>query len=226
MKIQPTFMSALQLKVMSSIYNYLLYLPCNLTAHKWPVIVFLHGAGEMCKSNSSAELELVKKNGIPKIVEELPRSEERDSLFPFITVSPQARGYGWDPALIKQLIDKILMVHGDYIDRQRIYLTGISMGGFGTWITAATYPELFAAIIPICGGCRIGLAQKLKNVPVWNFHGKKDQIIPISQSDLIINALKRAGAKDLKYTVYSFADHDSWTITYGMSTNRSSFPQS
>jgi len=210
-------MSTLQLKVASSIYNYLLYLPHHLKSRKWPLILFLHGAGEMSRSNAISELELVKKNGIPRIVEELPRNESRDSIFPFITVAPQTgfpRGYGWEPTLVKEFLDKLLLIHGDYVDRQRIYLTGISMGGFGTWATAAAYPDLFAAIIPICGGCRIGLAPKLKNLPIWNFHGKKDQIIPISQSELIVHALKRVGATDLNYTVYPNADHDSWTITY------------
>jgi len=171
----------------------------------------------MTRSRSLENLELVKKNGIPKIVEELPRTEERDTIFPFMAVSPQAgypKGYGWDPVLVKKLLDNILGQFGSHVDHNRLYLTGISMGGYGTWETAAKFPDLFAAIIPICGGCSPEAAPALKNIPIWNFHGKKDQIIPVSQSDVIIKALKKQGATDLTYTVYPDADHDSWTVTY------------
>jgi len=182
--------------------NYLLFLPEGYDKgdKKWPLLVFLHGAGE-----TGNNLANVKKHGPPKIVE-----KKRD--FPFVVVSPQAPTRGWKPASVIALIDEVAAT--EKIDKDRIYLTGLSMGGFGTWATAAAYPDRFAAIVPICGGGDPRAAAKIKDLPVWAFHGAKDAVVKPERTEAMIKALKDAGAKNVKYTLYPDAAHDSWTATY------------
>jgi predicted peptidase len=108
------------------------------------------------------------------------------------------------------------------VDTRRIYLTGLSMGGYGTWDLGLSHPERFAAIMPICGGgelLKILLAegerkQALKTLGVWAFHGGKDPIVPLDESQRMVALLKKVGVQDVKLTVYPEAGHDSWTETY------------
>ena len=181
--------------------NYLLYLPegYGTSAKSWPLILFLHGAGE-----SGSDLAMVKKHGPPKILE-----TKKD--FPFIVVSPQSPGRGWNPDTLSALLDDV--VSNYRVDKDRIYLTGLSMGGYGTWGLAAAHPERFAAIAPICGGSNVRDAAKLKALPIWVFHGAKDNTVPIARSEEMVKALKDVGA-EVKFTVYPEAGHDSWTETY------------
>lgn len=181
--------------------NYLLFLPEGYEKgdKKWPLILFLHGAGE-----SGDDLAKVKVHGPPKIVE-----TKKD--FPFIVVSPQSSRRGWNADTLKGLLDEVL---ADYrVDRDHVYLTGLSMGGYGTWTLASAYPEYFAAIAPICGGGNPADAKKLKDLPIWVFHGAKDEAVPLRRSEEMVNALKDLGA-DVKFTVYPEAGHDSWTESY------------
>jgi len=99
------------------------------------------------------------------------------------------------------------------VDKDRIYVTGLSMGGYGTFDLAMKYPNRFAAIIPICGGADTKYAQKIKHLPTWVFHGEQDFIVPITSSEKIVQALEKCQA-DVKFTAYPEADHDSWTDTY------------
>src|SRR5207237_1227270 len=99
------------------------------------------------------------------------------------------------------------------IDRKRIYLTGLSMGGYGTWVLLARKPELFAAGVPICGGGHVEGAKKLAKIPIWAFHGDKDGAVPPERSREMIEAIEKAGGKP-KYTEYGGVGHDSWTRTY------------
>ncbi len=99
------------------------------------------------------------------------------------------------------------------MDTERIYLTGLSMGGYGTWALAAKYPERFAAIVPICGGGKRFMARSLKDIPVWAFHGAKDNVVPLKESVKMVNAVKALGG-NARLTVYPDAGHDSWTETY------------
>lgn len=182
--------------------EYLLYLPkaYGTEERRWPLVLFLHGAGE--RGN---DLKLVKKHGPPKLV-----AAGKD--FPFILVSPQCpRGEGWDADLLNALLDD-LEKHYD-IDPGRVYVTGLSMGGYGTWKLATKYPERFAAVAPICGGGEAGLACTLRSVPVWVFHGKNDNVVPITEAEQMVNALKSCGG-NIRFTVYPEAGHDSWTETY------------
>ncbi|MFN6944886.1 MAG: prolyl oligopeptidase family serine peptidase [Cytophagaceae bacterium] len=183
--------------------KYLLYLPKGYSPHdpgKFPIIYFLHGAGER-----GDDPELLKKHGIPKVIEE--RVD-----FPFIAVSPQCPiSEYWSVGQLKDLIDETLK--NLQPDKNKIYLTGISMGGYGTWSLAGHYPDLFAAIIPVCGGGDPSHAYRIKEVPVWAFHGAKDYIVPLWESENMVNELKKAEG-DVQLTIYPEAGHDSWTQTY------------
>ncbi len=185
--------------------NYLLYLPPGYdkaSGEQWPLLMFLHGYGER-----GDDLELLKKHGIPKIL-----AAGKD--FPFIAISPQCPGESWWPLevdALKALLDHIIE---DYpVDEKRVYLTGLSMGGFGSWSLSIAHPELFAAVVPICGGGVPGLVGALKDVPVWAFHGTLDEIVNLSQSEEMVKALQEAGG-NVKLTVYPDLAHDSWTATY------------
>jgi len=182
--------------------DYLLYLPPGYDKEEkaWPLLLFLHGAGE-----SGHDLKKVKVHGPPKLI-------EAGKNFPMIIVSPQAPQFGWDVQTLNALLDEIVTTHK--VDKDRIYVTGLSMGGFGTWALAAAHPDKFAAIIPICGGGNPPDAVKLKNLPIWVFHGAKDNVVPPSRSESMVKALKTQGATDIKYTLYPNANHDSWTETY------------
>jgi predicted peptidase len=183
--------------------DYLIYLPDDYEKKEaWPLVVFLHGAGER-----GDDLDRVKIHGPPKLI-------EQGKSFPAIVVSPQcAAGRWWQSQVLEltTLIDEIVDKYK--VDEDRIYLTGLSMGGFGTWALAAYTPDRFAAIMPICGGGEPLMARTLKNVPVWVFHGAKDPIVPVARAETMVEVLKRAKG-NVKFTVYPDALHDSWTATY------------
>jgi predicted peptidase len=184
--------------------NYLLYLPADYgkNKEKWPLILFLHGAGERGKN-----LEDLKKQGLPKMI-------AQGKSFDFIIVSPQCPNDLWWPEQTDTLINLLDEIEAKYrVDTDRVYLTGLSMGGFGTWTLAERYPQRFAAIVPICGGSEQYAAYRLKKVPVWAFHGAKDNVVPVARSQEMVDAVKKAGG-EAKLTVYPEANHDSWTQTY------------
>ena len=181
--------------------DYLLSLPAEYGKSKkpWPLVLFLHGSGE-----SGSDLAKVKVHGPPKIV-------EAKGPFPFILVSPQSPGRGWNPDTLNALVDSIIKQYR--VDKKRVYVTGLSMGGYGTWALGAAYPEKFAALAPICGGGNPADAAKLAQIPIWVFHGAKDSTVPLKRSEEMVEALKAAGGNP-KLTVYPDASHDSWTATY------------
>ncbi|MBF8982678.1 prolyl oligopeptidase family serine peptidase [Lutibacter sp. B2] len=190
--------------------KYLLYLPKNYHSNerkKWPLIVFLHGIG-----SRGEDIEIVKKNGIPKMIEE---NEE----LPFIVVAPQCPTNSLWPIELDALyflINKIIKEQN--VDASRVYLTGLSMGGIGTWHLAEAYPNLFAAIIPICGGAVpfMGFPERirvLKDIPVWAFHGDADDVVPLKMSEELVDELKNHN-ENVQLTVYPNVGHDSWTQTY------------
>ena len=113
--------------------------------------------------------------------------------------------------MLNALLDEIIEKYN--VDTDRVYLTGLSMGGFGSWALGCRNPERFAAIAPICGGGQPYVAGKLKDVPVWAFHGAKDPAVPIIMSEVMVRAINRAGG-NAKLTTYPNAGHDSWTATY------------
>jgi predicted peptidase len=186
--------------------DYLLYLPDNYSesSEPFPLMLLLHGSNQR-----GDDINLVKKAGPPKLV-------EQGQDFPFIIVSPQCpEGKGWaTPYMLDELnclLDDIIEHYS--VDTSRIYLTGFSMGGFGTFGYALFYPERFAAIAPICGGGLTELALYIKDIPTWVFHGEKDEVVPITMSRNMVEALKKVDG-NVKFTVYPDAGHDSWTETY------------
>ena len=183
--------------------NYLLWLPEGYAKEKnktFPLLIFLHGSGERGDS-----LNLVKKHGPPSFVENRPD-------FPFITVSPQCPlGVWWNIQDLQAMLEQLIAKY--HVDKSRIYLTGLSMGGFGTWAWACAYPKQFAAIAPICGGGDVIFADELKDVPVWAFHGDNDKVVTVMRSRNMISGIKKAGGNP-KYTEYPGMGHNCWNVTY------------
>jgi predicted peptidase len=183
--------------------NHWLYLPPDYeTQNVWPLIIFLHGYGER-----GSDLELVNKHGLPK------RIAARDE-FPFIIASPQCPITSHWPEQVTELnalLDHLIASYN--VDTTRVYLTGLSMGGYGTWFFASRYPERFAAIAPICGGGGWWMTNALKTIPAWVFHGDADPTVPLHESEIMVERIRNAGG-DVMFTVYPGVAHDSWTETY------------
>lgn len=181
-------------------YQYLCYLPSDYdTSKSWPLVLFLHGAGQR-----GQDLEQIKKHGLTRVINE-------GQNFPFIAVSPQCQRW-WEPDVLIQLIDQIMLEYP--VDPDRVYVTGLSMGGYGTWDLAVHYPDRFAAIAPICGGGDPKQAYKLKDIPTWVFHGAKDDIVKLKESEEMVKAIEASGGDKVQFTIYPEAKHDSWTETY------------
>ena len=184
--------------------EYLLYLPKNYRSSKkkFPLMLFLHGSGER-----GSDLGKVKVHGLPKML-------EAGLELPCIVVSPQCPSDTWWDAEVLALLlgdlEKTLRV-----DPDRVYITGLSMGGFGTWELATKYPKRFAAIVPICGGGEPLFARAIAHLPIWVFHGAKDDVVPLEYSQRMVKALKKYGSKNVKFKIYKNAGHDSWSKTYG-----------
>jgi predicted peptidase len=204
--------------------RYLLFTPKDYkpSGKKWPMLLFLHGLGEC----SNVDLTRAKVHGPPHIVDSRPD-------FPFVVVTPQLpplagydpkRSYtsqqiiamvakAWKPEDLIKLVDHVMDKLS--IDRERVYVTGLSMGGFGTFRLVAEYPDRFAAAVPICaGGEPEKMARSLSRVPIWAFHGAKDPVVPLAKGQEMADAVRRAGG-DVRFTVYPNVAHNSWTATYG-----------
>ena len=186
--------------------KYWLYLPAEYgkAEKKWPLMMFLHGIGE-CGN----DLNKVSSIGLAKLA-----SEGKE--FPFIIISPQCPSDVWWSDIPDELVALFDDVSDSYdVDKSRLYVTGLSLGGFGTWRLIETYPDKFAAAAPICGAGNDMVAfLRLKKLPIWVFHGAKDQAIPLAKSQVMVDAIKRAGNENIKFTIYPEAGHDSWTETY------------
>jgi len=179
---------------------YLIYLPKEYDQKKVPLLLFLHGSGERGIDN----LPLVKTHGPPKIAD--------DKSLPFIVVSPQCpTDQRWDAVVLSELLDEIVAKH--HVDTNRIYLTGLSMGGSGTWSLAAYQPQRFAAIAPICGRGDLANAEKLGGLPTWVFCGAKDREATVKNAEEMTKAITAAGGT-AKVTIYPELAHDCWTVTY------------
>ena len=168
---------------------------------RWPMILFLHGSGE--RGDDPSQLLNMK-----------PLQYMRQTKgFPFVVVVPRCPGgEQWDPDTLNVLVDEALAKYR--IDEDRVYLTGYSMGGTGTWTFAMAHPERFAAIAPVCGRVINVLAYKIKDIPIWCFHGDKDDVVNFSFSTEMVAKLKNAGAKDVEFTIYPGARHGIWDETY------------
>ena len=182
----------------------LLFLPAGFKAHgaqRYPLLIFLHGSGE-----SGDDLEKVKTNGPPKLVATRPD-------FPFIVAAPQAPSAieRFDTPTLNAMLDELLAQLP--VDRDRVYLTGLSMGGEWSYGWASENPERFAAIAPVSGLWNPAVACRLKAIPVWAFHGAKDDVVPLAGDQAMIDAIRACGG-NARFTVYPDAGHDAWTVTY------------
>lgn len=166
-----------------------------------PLMLFLHGAGER-----GDNLDKVKRWGPPKLV-----GKRKD--FPFVVISPQCpKGTWWRVDGLYQLVNHV--AGSLKIDRRRMYVTGLSMGGFGSWQLMDRYPKLFAAGVPICGGGKAGSAKNLVDIPIWAFHGDADGVVKADLSKLMIKAIEKAGGKKARLTLYPGVGHNSWSRAY------------
>jgi predicted peptidase len=189
--------------------KYGLFVPYSYQGDKEvPLILFLHGAGERGDDG-----ETPVKQGIGNDI----KKKGRDKDFPAIIIFPQAATKGtWkagspDTNRALAILDEVMKTYK--VDQKRIYLTGLSMGGYGTWSLAAAMPTKWAAIVPICGGGNPKNAEKIKDIPCWCFHGDKDEAVNVEKSREMIKALKAAGA-DPHYTEYPGVGHNSWDRAY------------
>lgn len=187
------------------------------------LVLFLHGAGERGNDNL-----LQARHGVPSLVKWL-KKENQDC----VVIAPQCPSESWwghsdgdfrnpeiltmkpNPSapmkMVFELVDQL--VKEQKVDKNRIYITGLSMGGYGTFDALARRPDFFAAAVPICGGGDIKTAEKFKHVPLWIFHGAADNVVPARMSQAMVKALKTAGGKP-KYTEYPGVKHNSWSQSY------------
>lgn len=190
--------------------KYLLYLPPGYDAEpgkRWPCIFFLHGSDER-----GDDLNLIKINGIPKIL------EQRED-FPFIVISPQCPvNMHWISLADEFFLLYDEIIHQYAVDQNRVYFTGISMGGTGVWYLATFTPEKFAAAVPICANAPLLLELSeriplLKNLPFWAFHGEYDDVIPLHEVQKLVTILQNCGG-NIRFTVFPQDGHHIWDKVY------------
>jgi predicted peptidase len=175
----------------------------------FPIILFLHGSGETGTDG--------KKQAGTGLGNAIRKDEKTGGHFPFFVVFPQSQEKTWganskDGQRAVAILDEVEKEFK--IDEKRQYLTGLSMGGFGTWSLAEKYPDRWAAIAPCCGGGNPAKAKDIKDVPCWAFHGEADKTVAVEKSRQMIAALKEAGGKP-KFTQYPGVDHNCWDRAYG-----------
>ncbi len=165
----------------------------------WPLVLFLHGAGER-----GTDLAIVRTQGLPKI--------NARAALPFILVSPQVpAGEVWSTDALVALMDHL---EGTLrVDRSREYLTGISMGAFGAWELAMAMPDRFAAVVAISGGANPVEICRLRGVPIWIAPGRNDDVIPVSWSEALAQRLEKCGGR-VRLAIYPGVGHDAWSRTY------------
>ncbi|VTS01161.1 Putative peptidase OS=Singulisphaera acidiphila (strain ATCC BAA-1392 / DSM 18658 / VKM B-2454 / MOB10) GN=Sinac_7486 PE=4 SV=1: Abhydrolase_5 [Gemmata massiliana] len=186
---------------------YVVFVPKNYDGTKeYPTILFLHGSGET-KGGKKMPVEVGLGEAIKK----------REATFPFIVVIPQSEKRTWSATSDdgKRALAILDAVQKEYkTDPKQQILSGLSMGGYGTWSIATAHPDRWAAIVPVCGGGNPKEADKIKSIPCWCFHGDADTAVKVERSREMIDALKKAGAEP-KYTEYPKVGHNSWDMAYG-----------
>jgi predicted peptidase len=198
------------------------YAPDVEAGKKYPLLVFLHGYGERGTDNRK-QLRHAADDMIKYI-----ESHDQPAFFILPQCPPDMRWVRYVrpitnpphrmdryPTLPLQMVEKLIESKMEElpIDPRRIYVAGLSMGGFATWELLSRRPDLFAAGIPICGGGDPAMAKRFKDVPIWAFHGGADGVVSPAYSTMMIDALKKAGAREPKYTEYPGVGHNSWTET-------------
>ncbi len=204
-------------------WRYRLLRPLDLAeGEKAPLVVFLHGAGERGDDNSSQ---------LKYLPEQLATPESRKRFKAFVFAPQCAAESSWVDAIwgakesvpiadrptadlqkVYETVDYLLTT--ETIDNSRIYLTGLSMGGYGAWEFACRTPQLFAAVAPICGGGDENVAPRLIHTPIWAWHGDQDDAVPVERSRRMIDAIQAAGGKMCRYTELAGEGHKSWIPAY------------
>jgi predicted peptidase len=183
--------------------RYWLFLPADYEAkpaEKWPLVLFLHGSGER-----GEDLEKVKIHGPPMLV-------AQGRQFPFVLVSPQVpTGSRWNAEELSQLTDVLASKYR--LDRDRLYITGLSMGGAGTWSLVAAHPDKYAAAMPLCGRGDLEAVPRLAKTPTWILVGAQDSERTVQNCQDMAKALAKAGGLG-RFTLYFELKHDCWTETY------------
>jgi predicted peptidase len=205
--------------------TYLLQTPAGVQPESgWPLLLFLHGYGE-CGS----DIQKVRKHGPPKLISQF------ETLQQCVIVSPQCPSDSWwRVGALRALTEEVITDMGD-VDRDRLYVTGLSMGGYGSWCLASNYPDYFAAAIPICGGgdpfrlpanrppVKTGIVNEyipsgLKSaaeLPVWAFHGTDDSSVPIKETQMLVDLLREGGNQKVTFTAYEGVGHvGAWERAY------------
>jgi dienelactone hydrolase len=196
------------------------YLPTdyNSNSNKYPVVIFLHGIGE--RGPNTTDVQTLEAN-IYKVAKIGPPMHVKNGYkFPFILISPQLKSnYGtWPSSYVMEVINYVKTYLR--IDERRIYITGLSLGGGGAWVTIQDYPELFAAALPVCGGYNsTSKAYKIaaENLPVWASHGSIDDVVPMSRTVNMVNAINASTPKPsplAKLTIYTGVKHNAWSYAY------------
>lgn len=192
-------MKVIKQETYGKVFPYIAYIP-EKVSEKPALMIHLHGAGE--RGNGGEELDKVLIHGFPNIVND-------ENFTDCIMVMPQCpKDAFWSARVesIKRFIDEMISLY--HIDTNRIYLGGVSMGGYGTWYTAMAYPEIFAAIVPCCGGGIAALSQVL-TMPIWAIHGLDDKIVSPNQTIEMIEKIKTFNPH-LKYDLLEGVKHHSW----------------
>ena len=205
-------------------FGYRLMAPAEVESGKtYPLVLFLHGAGERGDDNVKQLMYF------PELMADADHREK----YPCYVLAPQCRRNKWWAGLRRRaesdesdddgdprthqmrVVEGILAetLENYPIDRSRVYLTGLSMGGYGSWDLAARHPDWFAAVVPICGGGDASQAESLATVPIWAAHGGADPVVPPARSQEMIEAIRAAGGEP-KYTEYEGVGHNSWTPAY------------
>lgn len=187
---------------------------------KYPMVVFLHGAGERGDDNmvtlKHAAKELADETRREKypcyvLIPQCPKEQKWSDVDWSQESSEQPVNPSQSLQSLKELMDEMIDTAG--VDKNRVYITGLSMGGYGTWDAIARYEGYFAAAVPICGGGDPKMVSKFSKLPIWCFHGEADMVVKVLRSREMIDALKKVGSP-VKYTEYPDVQHDSWTATY------------
>jgi predicted peptidase len=195
-------------------YGYYVYTPSGYNSNNaiYPLLVFLHGSGE--KGNSLSDTSVLKKvlvHGPPKLI----KNKTWNPKYPMVVVSPQCHESGWNGKKIHALIKHI--TDNYRINTKRIYLAGLSMGGYGTfnYVETCSDTSYVAAVVPICGGGNAAKGLKFQNIPLWAFHGDADKtVLPINSMNMVDSINKYNPVVKAKLTIFPGVGHDSWTRTY------------